>query len=35
MEPLGHLMLSDGFLPHGYRYLWTPGLVELHVICDA
>jgi len=28
-------MLSDGFLPHGYRYLWTPGLVELHVISDA
>src|SRR5882762_2984731 len=35
MEPLRHLMLSDGFLPHGYCYLWTPGLVELHVISDA
>jgi len=35
MEPLRHLMLSDSFLPHGYRYLWTPGLVELHVISDG
>jgi PAS domain S-box-containing protein len=35
MESLRHLMLSDGFLPHGYCYLWTPGLVELHVISDA
>ena len=35
MESLWHLMLSDGFLPHGYCYLWTPGLVELHVISDA
>ncbi len=35
MEPLRHLMLSDGFLPHGYCYLWTPGLVELHVVSDA
>ncbi len=35
MEPLRHLLLSDGFLPHGYCYLWTPGLVELHVISDA
>jgi hypothetical protein len=35
MELLRHLMLSDGFLPHGYCYLCTPGLVELHVISDA
>src|SRR5258706_12135432 len=35
MERLGHLILADGFLPHGYCYLWTPGLVELHVISDA
>jgi two-component system NtrC family sensor kinase len=35
MEPLRHLMLSDGFLPHGCSYLWTPRLVELHVIPDA
>jgi PAS domain S-box-containing protein len=35
MEFLRHLMLSNGFLPHGYCYLWTPGLVELHVVSDA
>src|ERR1700682_2928215 len=35
MGALRHLLLSDGFLPHGYCYLWTPGLVELHVISDA
>ncbi len=35
MEPLRHLMLSDGFLPHGYCYLWTPGLVGLHVVSDS
>ncbi len=35
MEPLQHLMLSDSFLPHGYCYLWTPGLVELCVISDT
>jgi signal transduction histidine kinase len=35
MEPLRHLMLSNGFLPHGYCYLWTPGLVELHVVSDS
>jgi hypothetical protein len=23
------------FLPHGYCYLWTPGLVELHLISDV
>jgi hypothetical protein len=28
-------MLSDGFLPHGYCYRWTPGRVNLHVISDA
>jgi len=28
-------MLSDAFLPHGYCYLWTPRLVEIHVISDA
>jgi PAS domain S-box-containing protein len=35
MEHLRHLILANGFLPHGYCYLWTPGLVELHVISDA
>src|SRR5260370_28831594 len=35
MEFLRNLMFSGGFLPHGYCYLWTPGLVELHVVSDA
>ena len=35
MESLRHLMMSGGFLPHGYCYLWTPGLVELHVVSDV
>ena len=35
MEPIRHFTFSSGFLPHGYCYLWTPGLVELHVISDA
>jgi PAS domain S-box-containing protein len=26
---------GDGFMPHGHCYLWTPGLVWLHVISDA
>src|ERR1700686_3847130 len=35
MEPLRHLMLLEGILPHGTSYLWTPGLVGLHVVSDA
>jgi PAS domain S-box-containing protein len=35
MELLEHLFSSGGFMPHGYCYLWKPGLVWLHVICDA
>lgn len=34
MEFLNHLFDSDGFMPHGYCYLWNPGLVWLHVISD-
>jgi len=26
---------SDGFMPHGHCYLWTPGIVWLHVISDG
>jgi len=26
---------SDGFMPHGHCYLWTPGIVWLHVVSDA
>ncbi len=30
-------LLGDGvpFLPHGYCYLWQPGLVGLHVVSDS
>jgi PAS domain S-box-containing protein len=32
---LQHLLSSDGFMPHGYCYLWDPGLVRLHLASDA
>lgn len=35
MEYLKILFLSPEFMPHGYCYLWNPGLVWLHVISDA
>jgi CheY-like chemotaxis protein len=35
MEFLKHLFASDGFMPHGYCYLWNPGLVWLHVTSDS
>ncbi len=35
MEFLRKLVFAGGFLPHGYCYLWTPGLVRLHVISDT
>lgn len=35
MQFLRHLIFAGGFLPHGYCYLWTPGLVELHVGSDS
>jgi PAS domain S-box-containing protein len=28
-------LFSSDFMPHGYCYLWKPGLVWLHVISDA
>lgn len=28
-------LFSPGFMPHGYCYLWNPGLVWLHVVSDA
>lgn len=28
-------LFSSDFMPHGYCYLWNPGLVWLHVISDA
>ncbi len=35
MEFLKQFFSSDGFMPHGYCYLWNPGLVWLHVASDA
>ena len=35
IEFIRSLFSSDGFMPHGHCYLWTPGIVWLHVISDA
>ncbi len=35
MEFLRQLFSSGDFMPHGYCYLWNPGLVWLHVISDG
>jgi PAS domain S-box-containing protein len=32
---LASLFSSGDFMPHGYCYLWNPGLVWLHVVSDA
>ena len=32
MDAHGH---SDGFLPHGFCYLWNPQLLSMHVVSDA
>lgn len=34
-EFLRTLAIAGGFMPHGYCYLWKPGLVWLHVLSDA
>ena len=34
MALLAHL-LSPGFMPHGYCYLWDPWIVWLHVVSDG
>src|ERR1700693_1287240 len=34
MEFFRILSSPSGFMPHGYCYLWDPGLVWLHVISD-
>lgn len=35
-KPIWHTLFSSGhFEPHGYCYLWNPGLVWLHVISDG
>jgi hypothetical protein len=35
MEFFKHLFSSSGFMPHGYCYMWRPGLVWLHVVSDV
>jgi len=35
MKFLDSLFSSSDFMPHGYCYLWKPGLVWLHVVSDA
>jgi hypothetical protein len=35
MQFLRQIIFADGFLPHGYCYLWTPGLVGLHVVSNS
>jgi hypothetical protein len=35
MKFLKILFSSSEFMPHGYCYLWKPGLVRLHVISDS
>jgi PAS domain S-box-containing protein len=35
MEFLKQLIGPNDFMPHGYCYLWNPGLVWLHVLSDA
>ncbi|HEV2491276.1 MAG TPA: PAS domain S-box protein [Candidatus Acidoferrales bacterium] len=35
LDFLRQLFSSGDFMPHGYCYLWDPGLVWLHVISDS
>jgi len=35
MEVLSWLFIAGNFMPHGYCYMWVPGLVWLHVISDS
>ena len=35
MHLLRSLFADSGFMPHGMCYLWTPGLVWLHVVSDG
>ena len=34
-ELLSTFFASAPFMPHGYCYLWKPGLVWLHIISDS
>ena len=35
MQILRHLFSSGDFMPHGFCYLWNPGLVWLHLVSDT
>lgn len=35
MQVLRNLIDPGGFMPHGFCYLWTPGLIGLHVVSDS
>src|SRR5260370_22227721 len=35
MEMLRRLFSSGDFMPHGFCYLWNPGVVWLHLISDT
>ena len=35
MHFLGSPIFSGGFMPHGYCYLSSPGLIALHVVSDS
>ena len=35
MQMLGRLFSSGDYMPHGFCYLWNPGLVWLHLISDT
>ncbi len=35
MQILRHLFSSSDFMPHGFCYLWNPGLVWLHLVSDT
>jgi PAS domain S-box-containing protein len=35
MHVLSVLFSANGLMPHGYSYLWNPGLVWLHVLSDS
>jgi PAS domain S-box-containing protein len=35
MQVLRHLFSCGDFMPHGFCYLWNPGLVWLHLVSDT
>lgn len=34
MQFFRNIFSSSGFMPHGYCYMWRPGLLWLHVVSD-